>query len=97
MIYGDLVTQDHPRPRPVDVSNLILPHLQPNQRQEVEDKWELDFSYSIAGMSRFRGNIMKQRGSLAVVMRVVPYFYEKHRQLVENKTGRRYKRKECFK
>ncbi len=39
----------------------------------VQDKSELDIAHTIPGVARFRCNIFKQRGSLEVIMRVVPY------------------------
>jgi twitching motility protein PilT len=72
-IYGRLTELDFPILTPKNVENLVLPILDPQQRQEFMEKWELDFSHSIEGLSRFRGNIMRQRGSLAVALRVIPY------------------------
>ncbi|MDI6709565.1 MAG: type IV pilus twitching motility protein PilT [Bacillota bacterium] len=71
-IHGDLIPLDERRLTPQDVADLVLPVLEPSQRRRLEEEWELDFSYSIPGVSRFRGNIMRQRGSLAVAFRVVP-------------------------
>lgn len=71
--YGKLIPFDLPKLSPEDVENLVLPVIDPQQRQEFLEKWELDFSYSIDGLSRFRGNIMRQRGSIAVALRVIPY------------------------
>lgn len=45
--------------------------LTPLQIQEYEDKWELDCSHTIANVSRFRVNIMKQKGSIGAVFRVI--------------------------
>lgn len=72
-IFGKLTPFDLPKLRPQDVEGLVFPVLEPMQRQEFRDNWELDFSYSIEGISRFRGNIMRQRGTLSVAFRVVPY------------------------
>lgn len=41
-------------------------------RQTLETQGACDLSYSVEGLSRFRVNIFKQRGSFAIVMRVVP-------------------------
>ncbi len=71
--YGRLIALDFPKLQPDDVKGLIFSILDQRQRQEFLENWELDFSYSIPGLSRFRGNIMRQRGSLAVALRVVPY------------------------
>jgi twitching motility protein PilT len=39
---------------------------------KLEDEGSADLSYGVAGVGRFRVNIFRQRGSLAVVMRVIP-------------------------
>ncbi|BAF59327.1 MAG: type IV pilus twitching motility protein PilT [Pelotomaculum sp.] len=70
-IYGRLEALDMPRLMPRDVEILINPILTPRQREELEKNRELDFSFSVPGLSRFRGNIMWQRGTLAVNFRVV--------------------------
>lgn len=71
-VYGDLIRiDDLPKLLPQDIENLIYPILQPQQKEDLAKKLELDFSYSIPGISRFRGNIMWQRGTLAVNFRVV--------------------------
>src|SRR5690606_30141905 len=38
---------------------------------EVED--ELDFSFGIQNMSRFRGNVYRQRGCVAMAIRIIPF------------------------
>jgi twitching motility protein PilT len=41
-------------------------------RQTLETEGACDISYSVEGLSRFRTNIFKQRGSYVVVMRIIP-------------------------
>jgi twitching motility protein PilT len=43
------------------------------QREEFENELELDMSYSIPGVSRFRVNIFQQRDAIGAVMRVIPF------------------------
>lgn len=43
-----------------------------DQREVFEKTRELDFSYSIPGISRFRGNMLFQRGTLGAVFRAIP-------------------------
>ncbi len=45
----------------------------PEQRHEFDKEHELDFAYSLPGVARFRVNVMKQRGSLSLAFRVVPF------------------------
>jgi twitching motility protein PilT len=40
---------------------------------EFEEAGEADFSYSIPGLSRFRVNVFKQRGSISIVCRAIPF------------------------
>ncbi len=40
---------------------------------EFEEAGEADFSYSIPGLSRFRVNTFRQRGSISIVCRAIPY------------------------
>ena len=63
-VYGDLVKYDLDPLTPEDVADMVLPILEPHQREQLEKDLELDFSYAIKGVSRFRGNIMWQRGTL---------------------------------
>ncbi len=70
-VNGELVRLSMPRLMPSDIEELVFPLLQPIQREHLEQNKELDFSYSLPGVSRFRGNIMWQRGSLGVNFRVV--------------------------
>ncbi len=72
-INGELIRLDYPIMSSGDVAALLLPILEPYQQQYLEEQWELDLSYSIAGLCRFRGNIMRQRGTLAAAFRVVPH------------------------
>ncbi|KJS66344.1 MAG: twitching motility protein [Peptococcaceae bacterium BICA1-7] len=72
-ISGELVPLEYPKLRPDDVENMLLPILDQRLRNMLDEHWELDFSYSLPGVSRFRGNIMRQRGSLAAALRVIPY------------------------
>lgn len=72
-IHGDIELLDYPVMKPKDVEDMLIPMLEPYQKEKLLTEWELDFSYSVNGCARFRGNIMKQRGSLAAVFRAVPY------------------------
>lgn len=72
-INGDLQPQEFPVLTPQDIECLLFAILSQDQRDRLKDNLELDFSYSVQGVARFRGNIMVQRGSYAAVFRAVPY------------------------
>src|SRR5215467_11667803 len=40
---------------------------------EFEEDGEADFSYALAGVSRFRVNVFKQRGTISIVCRAIPF------------------------
>jgi twitching motility protein PilT len=46
---------------------------EPRSLAEFEEEGEADFSYALAGVSRFRVNCFKQRGSISIVCRAIPY------------------------
>ncbi|MBI4424369.1 MAG: PilT/PilU family type 4a pilus ATPase [Elusimicrobia bacterium] len=55
-----------------DVRSVAYTLMTPEQGKQFEADDELDFAYSLAGVSRFRCNVFRQRGSIALTLRVVP-------------------------
>lgn len=70
-IAGNLVRTDHPILTPADTETLLEAITTSEQRDKFMTLGELDFSYAIAGFSRFRVNAFRQRGTTAIVARVV--------------------------
>ena len=58
-VDGKLVRTDRPVLSADDVETLLFPMLSNEQRRKLEQDLELDFSYGIQGLSRFRVNIYK--------------------------------------
>lgn len=52
---------------------LIYSLMNQEQRDRFESDFDLDFSYSLPGVARFRVNTYRQRGAIGSVIRVVPY------------------------
>ncbi len=69
----DLEQQELPKLSPENLNYLLSDIISTHDWDRLDKELELDFSYSIPGVARYRGNIMKQRGSYAVVFRAVPY------------------------
>lgn len=46
--------------------------LQPTQQQRFEQANALDFAFSVSGLARFRGNVFRQRSTVACAIRVIP-------------------------
>ena len=71
-IDGHLENLDYPVLLPNDARELVYSILSQDQRQKLETDWEVDFSYSLYGMARFRVNAYFQRGTLSAAFRLVP-------------------------
>lgn len=56
---------------PPDTKKLVDSLLNPKQQESFEERGELDFSYSIPTIGRFRCNVFRQRGSSAAVIRLI--------------------------
>ena len=70
---GELVPIENMKPlSPRDTMEMILSLLSEEQRRRFETELELDFAYSIPGVSRFRANVFQQRNSMGAVFRVIP-------------------------
>lgn len=54
------------------MEKILFPRLDADQLEKLQKHRELDFSVSVPGLSRFRGNILWQRGTLGSVFRAIP-------------------------
>lgn len=70
-INGSLVHYESPALLPSDTMAFFDEITTQEQRQKLALNGELDFSFAIQGVSRFRVNAFRQRGSLAIAIRVV--------------------------
>ena len=61
---------------PKDTLQIAYSILTEAQKKRFETEDELDFSFGIANLSRFRGNVFKQRGCVSMAVRQVPVIYE---------------------
>jgi twitching motility protein PilT len=71
-IDGRLVKLDYEKLDPRAVQRLIYDVLSGDQIRAFETTKELDFSYGIPGVGRYRVNVYRQRGSTGVALRVIP-------------------------
>src|SRR5687767_10431191 len=58
---------------PKDTLTLAYSILTENQKKRFETEDELDFSFGIQNLARFRGNCFKQRGCVSMVIRQIPF------------------------
>ena len=73
-VDGDIVDSSIPEMlTPKDTLQLAYSVLTENQKKRFETDDELDFSFGIQNLARFRGNVFKQRGCVAMVIRMIPF------------------------
>jgi twitching motility protein PilT len=72
-IDGKLQVTEFDALTPDQVRKLVYSILTPEQVARFEKNFELDCSFGFAGFGRFRTNVFFQRGSLASVLRIIPY------------------------
>jgi twitching motility protein PilT len=72
-IHGKLhpLTQ-FPRLSPNNTFELANQVLNEHQKEKLNNDLDIDLAYSLPGFGRFRGSVYNQRGSLALVMRIIP-------------------------
>jgi twitching motility protein PilT len=58
---------------PKDTLSIAYSILTEAQKKRFETEDELDFSFGIANLSRFRGNVFKQRGCVSMAIRQIPF------------------------
>src|SRR5438132_858803 len=72
-IGGELHTvADAPRLKPEDTLDMAFTIMSNRQKQRFKEVSEVDVAYGVGGIGRFRANIFQQRGSVSIVLRVIP-------------------------
>src|SRR6202048_3218285 len=72
-VHGHLRPLDMPALTAADTKSLAYSVLTDAQKHRFEENLELDLSFGIKGLARFRANIFNQRGATAAVYRQIPY------------------------
>ncbi len=73
-IDGELVTLNDLPPQSAEEIATIFEHITTaEQREAFQLTKELDFAYSVKGLARFRVNVLRQRGTLSISFRLVPF------------------------
>jgi twitching motility protein PilT len=71
-VHGKLTRLDLPDMNPAETKQLAYSVLTDAQKKRFEETLELDFSFGLKGLARFRCNMFNQRGSVGAVYRVIP-------------------------
>jgi len=80
-VSGHLVPLDLPQMTPAETKQLAYSVMTDSQKHRFEEALELDFSFGLKGLARFRGNVFNQRGATAAVFRLIPFEIKAFNQL----------------
>ncbi len=70
-INGRLLSTEFPKMLPADTEAVVDVIMSPEQKEKFLERGEYDMSYGIPGLGRYRVNVYKQRGTMAMAFRVV--------------------------
>ena len=71
-INGDMVKLNYKSVSPETCQSLIFEILTDKQKELFNEEWDLDLSYPLAGVGRFRVNVFMQRHGVSGVFRLIP-------------------------
>src|SRR4026207_994644 len=71
-VHGHLQRLQMPELNPSETKALVYSVLTDAQKMRFEESRELDFSFVIRGLARFRCNVFNQRGAVGAVYRLIP-------------------------
>src|SRR5881392_3198970 len=80
-VHGHLHPLDMPPLTPAETKQLAYSVLTDAQKHRFEENLELDFSFGLKGLSRFRANLFNQKGAVGCVFRAIPYEIKSFDQL----------------
>jgi twitching motility protein PilT len=80
-IDGVLEPLNQPALTPTETKRLAYSIMIDKQKQRLEENLELDFSFGLKGVARFRANVFHQRGAIAGAFRQIPYEIRGFREL----------------
>ena len=80
-VHGHLVPLDLPQMTPAETKQLAYSVMTDSQKHRFEESLELDFSFGLKGLARFRANVFNQRGASAAVFRLIPFEIKSFNQL----------------
>ena len=73
-IHGEMEPcEDIPALAPAETQQLAYSVMTDGQKHRFEENLELDFSFGLTGLGRFRANVFNQRGATGIVLRLIPW------------------------
>ena len=80
-VDGVLKPLNHPAMTPAETKQVAYSILTDNQKHRLEETLEIDFSFGLKSLARFRANVYHQRGAIAAAFRQIPYEIRSFREL----------------
>src|SRR2546423_8515068 len=71
-IHGEMVKLNYKNVSPDTCHGLIFEILTEKQKELFTENWDLDLSYPLSGIGRFRVNVFMQRNGISAVFRLIP-------------------------
>jgi len=71
-VHGDMVKQNYKTVSAETCQGLIFEILTDKQKDLFNENWDLDLSYPLGGVGRFRVNVFMQRHGVSAVLRLIP-------------------------
>lgn len=72
-INGELIPQTEQHLTPEEIWNAISSVMKNEEIEQLKETGELDFAFSLPGLSRIRANVFRQRGTYAVALRILSF------------------------
>jgi twitching motility protein PilT len=80
-VHGKMLPLQTPPMSPAETKNVIYSVLTDSQKHRFEENFELDFSFGVKGLARFRANVFYQRGAVAGAFRTIPWEIKSFKEL----------------
>ena len=80
-LHGSLIPMNLPPLNAVQIKQMAYSILTDIQKHKFEEENELDFSFGLKGLSRFRANLFVQRGAVSAVFRTIPFSIKSFQEL----------------
>ncbi|MBN2374166.1 type IV pilus twitching motility protein PilT [bacterium] len=80
-VDGKVISSSCPPLNNEEIKGMLYGLLNEGQKAKLESEMELDFSFGINGLSRFRANIFFQRGAIAAAIRSIPCYIPSFEEL----------------
>jgi twitching motility protein PilT len=80
-VDGKIISSSYPALTNEDIRDMVFSILNEDQRRKLESELELDISFGINELSRFRANIFFQRGALSMAIRCIPFYIPSFEEL----------------